>query len=96
MGVNVTSNQIGDDNNSERRSLDDQNNSPRRSITPSTPGDKFSTKVGLYAVIISLPINENILLKIMQNKYTETEIHIVFLNIKLFNLNIIYHITKHP
>ncbi|XP_012168511.1 EH domain-binding protein 1 isoform X2 [Bombus affinis] len=44
MGVNVTSNQINDDNNSERRSIDDQNNSPRRSITPSTPGDKFSTK----------------------------------------------------
>ncbi|XP_012240215.1 EH domain-binding protein 1 isoform X2 [Bombus impatiens] len=44
MGVNVTSNQINDDNNSERRSIDDQNNSPRRSITPSTPGDKFSSK----------------------------------------------------
>lgn len=50
MGVNVTSNQINDDNNSERRSIDDQNNSPRRSITPSTPGDKFSTKVGNYFV----------------------------------------------
>lgn len=45
MGVTVTSNQINDDNNSERRSIDDQNNSPRRSITPSTPGDKFNTKV---------------------------------------------------
>ncbi|XP_043800804.1 EH domain-binding protein 1 isoform X4 [Apis laboriosa] len=44
MGVNITSNQINDDNNSDRRSIDDQNNSPRRSITPSTPGDKFSTK----------------------------------------------------
>lgn len=44
MGVTVTSNQINDDNNSERRSIDDQNNSPRRSITPSTPGDKFTTK----------------------------------------------------
>ncbi|CAK9797729.1 EH domain-binding protein 1 [Anthophora plagiata] len=44
MGVNVTSNQINDDNNSDRRSTDDQNNSPRRSITPSTPGDRFSTK----------------------------------------------------
>ncbi|KAK9301992.1 hypothetical protein QLX08_005841 [Tetragonisca angustula] len=44
MGVTVTSNQINDDNNSERRSIDDQNNSPRRSITPSTPGDKFNTK----------------------------------------------------
>lgn len=50
MGVNVTSNQINDDNNSERRSIDDQNNSPRRSITPSTPGDKFSSKVGNYFV----------------------------------------------
>ncbi|CAD1470243.1 unnamed protein product, partial [Heterotrigona itama] len=45
MGVTVTSNQINDDN-SERRSIDDQNNSPRRSITPSTPGDKFNTKLG--------------------------------------------------
>ncbi|XP_017753383.1 PREDICTED: EH domain-binding protein 1 isoform X4 [Eufriesea mexicana] len=44
MGVNVTSNQINDDNNSDRHSTDDQNNSPRRSITPSTPGDKFITK----------------------------------------------------
>ncbi|XP_043524673.1 EH domain-binding protein 1 isoform X4 [Frieseomelitta varia] len=42
--MGVTSNQINDDNNSERRSIDDQNNSPRRSITPSTPGDKFNTK----------------------------------------------------
>ncbi|CAL7933761.1 unnamed protein product [Xylocopa violacea] len=44
MGVNVTSNQINDDNNSDRSSMDDQNNSPRRSMTPSTPGDRFSTK----------------------------------------------------
>lgn len=51
MGVNITSNQINDDNNSDRRSIDDQNNSPRRSITPSTPGDKFSTKVSDYFFI---------------------------------------------
>ncbi|XP_076766584.1 eps15 homology domain containing protein-binding protein 1 isoform X1 [Xylocopa sonorina] len=44
MGVNVTSNQINDDNSSDRSSMDDQNNSPRRSMTPSTPGDRFSTK----------------------------------------------------
>ncbi|XP_076388799.1 eps15 homology domain containing protein-binding protein 1 isoform X2 [Megachile rotundata] len=44
MGVNITSNQVNDDNSSDRRSMDDQNNSPRRSITPSTPGDKFNTK----------------------------------------------------
>ena len=44
MGVNITSSQVSDDNSSDRRSMDDQNNSPRRSITPSTPGDKFSTK----------------------------------------------------
>ncbi|XP_017887504.1 EH domain-binding protein 1 isoform X2 [Ceratina calcarata] len=42
--MGVTSNQSNDDNSSDRRSLDDQNNSPRRSMTPSTPGDRFSTK----------------------------------------------------
>lgn len=45
MGVAVTPNQLNDDNNSDRRSIDDQNNSPRRSITPSTPGDRLSIKV---------------------------------------------------
>lgn len=44
LGVTVSSNQIADDNNSDRRSTDDQNNSPRRSITPSTPGDRISIK----------------------------------------------------
>ncbi|XP_043477581.1 EH domain-binding protein 1 isoform X1 [Leptopilina heterotoma] len=44
LGVTVSSNQITDDNNSDRRSTDDQNNSPRRSITPSTPGDRISIK----------------------------------------------------
>ncbi|XP_012277261.1 EH domain-binding protein 1 isoform X2 [Orussus abietinus] len=42
MGVTVTSSQIGEDNNSDRRSTDGQNNSPRRSMTPSTPGDRLS------------------------------------------------------
>lgn len=45
MGVAVTPNQLNDDNNSDRQSIDDQNNSPRRSITPSTPGDRISIKV---------------------------------------------------
>ncbi|XP_051172518.1 EH domain-binding protein 1 isoform X4 [Leptopilina boulardi] len=44
LGVTVSSNQITDDNNSDRRSTDDQNNSPRRSMTPSTPGDRISIK----------------------------------------------------
>ncbi|XP_018054621.1 PREDICTED: EH domain-binding protein 1 isoform X3 [Atta colombica] len=44
MGVAVTPNQLNDDNNSDRRSIDDQNNSPRRSITPSTPSDRISIK----------------------------------------------------
>ncbi|XP_012527841.1 EH domain-binding protein 1 isoform X3 [Monomorium pharaonis] len=44
MGVAVTPNQLNDDNNSDRRSIDEQNNSPRRSITPSTPGDRISIK----------------------------------------------------
>ncbi|XP_076171780.1 eps15 homology domain containing protein-binding protein 1 isoform X3 [Ptiloglossa arizonensis] len=55
MGVNVTSNQIGDDNSSDRRSIDDQNNSPRRSITPSTPGDRFSTKSEYNGNILGTP-----------------------------------------
>ncbi|XP_033211022.1 EH domain-binding protein 1 isoform X5 [Belonocnema kinseyi] len=44
LGVTVSTNQISDDNNSDRRSTDDQNNSPRRSMTPSTPGDRISIK----------------------------------------------------
>ncbi|XP_074095402.1 eps15 homology domain containing protein-binding protein 1 isoform X1 [Cotesia typhae] len=44
MGVVLTPSQLGDDNNSDRRSTDDQNNSPRRSMTPSTPGDRLSIK----------------------------------------------------
>lgn len=48
MGVTVIPNQMSDDNNSDRRSIDDQNNSPRRSITPSTPGDRVSIKVCAY------------------------------------------------
>ncbi|XP_076237255.1 eps15 homology domain containing protein-binding protein 1 isoform X2 [Calliopsis andreniformis] len=44
MGVNAASNQVNDDNSTERRSIDDQNNSPRRSVTPSTPGDRLSSK----------------------------------------------------
>lgn len=44
-GVTVNSSQIGDDNKSERHSLDEQNNSPRRSLTPSTTGDNISVKV---------------------------------------------------
>ncbi|XP_076639679.1 eps15 homology domain containing protein-binding protein 1 isoform X3 [Colletes latitarsis] len=55
MGVNVTSNQISDDNNSDRRSIDDQNNSPRRSMTPSTPGDRFSTKSEYNGNILGTP-----------------------------------------
>ncbi|XP_053974666.1 EH domain-binding protein 1 isoform X2 [Hylaeus anthracinus] len=55
MGVNVTSNQINDDNNSDRRSIDDQNNSPRRSMTPSTPGDRFSTKSEYNGNILGTP-----------------------------------------
>ncbi|KOC60095.1 EH domain-binding protein 1 [Habropoda laboriosa] len=55
MGVNVTSNQINDDNNSDRRSIDDQNNSPRRSITPSTPSDRFSTKSEYNGNILGTP-----------------------------------------
>ncbi|CAD6201321.1 GSCOCG00000122001-RA-CDS [Cotesia congregata] len=46
MGVVLTPSQLGDDNNSDRRSTDDQNNSPRRSMTPSTPGDRLSIKAG--------------------------------------------------
>lgn len=56
MGVNITSSQISDDNSSDRRSMDDQNNSPRRSITPSTPGDKFNTKVGNCYFIFSIQV----------------------------------------
>ncbi|XP_076640790.1 eps15 homology domain containing protein-binding protein 1 isoform X2 [Halictus rubicundus] len=55
MGVNVSSNQTNDDNNSDRRSIDDQNNSPRRSITPSTPGDRFSTKSEYNGNILGTP-----------------------------------------
>ncbi|XP_031834819.1 eps15 homology domain containing protein-binding protein 1 isoform X3 [Nomia melanderi] len=55
MGVNVSSNQLNDDNNSDRRSVDDQNNSPRRSITPSTPGDRFSTKSEYNGNILGTP-----------------------------------------
>ncbi|XP_034936685.1 EH domain-binding protein 1 [Chelonus insularis] len=44
MGVVITPSQLGDDNSSDKRSIDDQNNSPRRSITPSTPGDRLSIK----------------------------------------------------
>ncbi|XP_076282519.1 eps15 homology domain containing protein-binding protein 1 isoform X6 [Lasioglossum baleicum] len=55
MGVNVSSNQTNDDNNSDRRSIDDQNNSPRRSITPSTPQDRFSTKSEYNGNILGTP-----------------------------------------
>ncbi|XP_078043568.1 eps15 homology domain containing protein-binding protein 1 isoform X2 [Augochlora pura] len=55
MDVNVSSNQMLDENNSDRRSIDDQNNSPRRSITPSTPGDRFSTKSEYNGNILGTP-----------------------------------------
>ncbi|XP_076376169.1 eps15 homology domain containing protein-binding protein 1 isoform X4 [Megalopta genalis] len=55
MDVNVSSNQMIDDNNSDRRSIDDQNNSPRRSITPSTPSDRFSTKSEYNGNILGTP-----------------------------------------
>ncbi|XP_058805985.1 EH domain-binding protein 1 isoform X8 [Phymastichus coffea] len=56
MGVNSSPN--GDDNVSDRRSIDGQNNSPRRSMTPSTPIDRISINEYNGNVVSNIPGSE--------------------------------------